>query len=49
MFFDECQKKCEIGWTGITVYSFPHNENGLYSNNDVIADVATKLHEKYPK
>jgi hypothetical protein len=49
VFFDECHKKCEIRRTGLTAYSFPRDEDGLYIKDGDIADVDTKLHEKYPK
>jgi hypothetical protein len=49
VFFDECHNKCEIGRTGLTAYSFPRDKDGLYSKDGDITDVATKLHEKYPK
>jgi hypothetical protein len=39
------QKK-EIGRTGETVYSFPRDENGMYSKEGGIPDVDTKLHVK---
>jgi hypothetical protein len=49
VFFDECHKNCEIERPGITAYSFPCDEDGMHSEDGVIADAATKLHEKYPK
>jgi hypothetical protein len=39
VFFDECHKKYEIGQAGLTSYSFPRDEDGLYIKNGVIADV----------
>jgi hypothetical protein len=49
VFFDECHKKCEIGRTVLTAYSFPRDEDGLYSKDGDIADFATKLDEKYTR
>jgi hypothetical protein len=48
VFFDECHKKCEIGWTGETVYSFPRNADRVYNSEGDVDRVDTKLH-KYAK
>jgi hypothetical protein len=42
-------QKTEIGRTGVTVYSFPRNENGMYEKEGGIPDVETKLHVKQKK
>jgi hypothetical protein len=49
VFFDECQKKTEIGRTGETVYIFPKNEAGLFDIAGQIGDVDAELHCKYTK
>jgi hypothetical protein len=48
-FFDECHKKCEIGRTGETVYTFPRDNDGVYNKDGDLAKVDTKLHVKSAK
>jgi hypothetical protein len=48
-FFDECHNKCEIGTTGETVYTFPRDNDVVYSRDGDIAKVETNLHVKYAK
>jgi hypothetical protein len=49
IFFDECHKKCEIGRTGETVYSFPRDADRVYNLEGGIAKVDKKLYVKYAK
>jgi hypothetical protein len=49
IFFNECHRKCEIGRTAETVYTFPRDNDGVYRKEGEIAKVDTKMHVNYAK